>query len=117
MLFFRSFSRYPLYPSASELAKQSFAPNPGAEGFLLLSGLGLLRSPVLDCETGIRTQLCSCLSIQDFRFPQNSKRRNDLMKLLLLKVKKTNRFMAQEAENRFGCCAGGKIVRIKASSL
>jgi hypothetical protein len=39
------------------------------------------------------------------------------MKLLSLKVKKTNRFMAQEAENRFGCCAGGKIVRIKASSL
>jgi hypothetical protein len=39
IFFFRSYSRYALHPSASELAKQSFVPNPGTKGFPLLSGL------------------------------------------------------------------------------
>ena len=40
ILIFRSFSRYPL---------QSFAPNPGAEGFPLLSGLKI-ESVFLDLD-------------------------------------------------------------------
>jgi len=39
ILFSGAFFRYSFHTSESELAKQSSAPNPGAEGFPLLSEL------------------------------------------------------------------------------